>query len=302
MRRNLYNLFPKINLFVTPRWLYLVMKMIFLTLLSLTTVMAQVFTFEREITGYGNATSIAPTVYNSIVVSEESTGLVYILDFEGNKIKTIGGLGWDNYSFWQISDITTTQLNVYIADKGNDRIQVYDRNLNYIYSITPSSPGIKEPFEKPSGVAVTSAGEILILDSGSNSILKLDSKASHLLSFGGVHSGEFRLTDASSIDIVNGIFVSAGDRNILNLFDKFGTGLLKLKLPFVIKKLASVQNILLVSGVNNILAFRLTDNNLINHKFELTGKIPEGDILDIGILENRLLILTSKSIFIYKSL
>ncbi len=55
------------------------------------------------------------------------------LDTLNNALKSIGGYGWSNSTFDEPVDIYATDLRVYVTDKNNNRVQVFDKDLNFLF-------------------------------------------------------------------------------------------------------------------------------------------------------------------------
>ena len=84
---------------------------------------AQTFVEKEQLGDFTSASafSVSPSLH--IYVSDSQTNEITKLDSIGNAIKTIGGYGWDENSFDNPVDIYANVLQVYVADKNNNRIQ-----------------------------------------------------------------------------------------------------------------------------------------------------------------------------------
>ncbi|MGB8024915.1 MAG: SMP-30/gluconolactonase/LRE family protein [Nitrososphaeraceae archaeon] len=69
--------------------------------------------------------------------------------------------------------------NLYVVDAGNDRIQKFDSNGNYItkWGTTGSGDG---QLSRPIGMAIDSSGNIYVCDSSNNRIQKFDSNGNYI--------------------------------------------------------------------------------------------------------------------------
>jgi DNA-binding beta-propeller fold protein YncE len=79
--------------------------------------------------------------------------------------------------------IVDSKGNVYVADSGNNRIQKFDRDGNFITKWGSEGTGNGE-FKKPNGVAVDSKGNVYVADSGNNRIQKFDSDGTFITKCG----------------------------------------------------------------------------------------------------------------------
>ena len=84
--------------------------------------------------------------------------------------------------------IDHSQLYVWVADSGNDRIQKFDGNGKLLMCFgksggtrPPYSPG---EFKTPSGVAVDNEGYIWVVDTGCHRLQKFDPDGDFFLEFG----------------------------------------------------------------------------------------------------------------------
>jgi len=164
-----------------------------------------------------------------------SSGIIYALDSDGNKLlkisskgqvlKWIGGFGWSDEQFDLPSDIWVTGLDVFVADQNNHRIQRYDIELNFISSLEGVSEETgKIDFEYPGAVAQSNRGNVYVADSENGQILKYSSEGDFLLQFGGLGYNEGRLIEPISISITGDetVIVADRERNLILSFDEFG--------------------------------------------------------------------------------
>ncbi|RMF70504.1 MAG: hypothetical protein D6743_00205, partial [Calditrichaeota bacterium] len=169
-------------------------------------------------------------------LSFDPDGNLYILDTGNNRIVkfdsrgrvlgSIGGFGWEKEEFDRPLDITaTTGLDVFVADYNNERIERYDKDLNYISSFY-TDPNLEPElqFGFPSGVAISGQGELFICDNENNRVLKLDLTGQPVLSFGDFNWGEGQLERPAKIELGpdNRVFVSDRKANQIVVFDYFG--------------------------------------------------------------------------------
>lgn len=91
-----------------------------------------------------------------------SAGTHYVLKFTGDKlVKQMGGRGSSNAQFIRPHDIDTGPDGLlYIADPGNNRIQVLSNSLEYIETIQPKT----KPLNEPKYIALDGRGNLFIAD------------------------------------------------------------------------------------------------------------------------------------------
>ena len=163
-------------------------------------------------------------------------GFVYIIDTgnsrivkfnnKGDYVFALGGFGWETEEFDRPLDITVkTGLEVFVADFNNERIERYDKKLNYISSFySEETFSTNLGFGFPSGVDVSAQGELFICDNENNRILKLNTFGQPIVSFGDFNWGDGQLEHPAKVEISpdNLIYVSDQSANQVVVFDYFG--------------------------------------------------------------------------------
>ena len=82
--------------------------------------------------------------------------------------------------------------NIYVADKGNHRVQIYDSSFNYIVTlgVTDESGSDNDHFSGPSAVAIDPVnGNILIMDLNNRRVQVFDSSYNYVTTIAGNGSG-----------------------------------------------------------------------------------------------------------------
>jgi DNA-binding beta-propeller fold protein YncE len=116
----------------------------------------------------------ARPVPGRVAAQHETLDLVPVLDW--------GVQGQGEGQFQEPRDIAIDeQGQVYVADTGNRRIQVFDQEGNYLDQWTQAD----EPFVEPLAVVVNSRGEILVLDSTTTWIYRFSPQGDYLGKFAG---------------------------------------------------------------------------------------------------------------------
>jgi len=141
-----------------------------------------------------------------------------------DSVSNIGGYGWSSSAFDQPLDVAAPNaIDVYVADYGNHRIQRFDRNLNFISSLSlRDSDDPDERFGYPKSVAVDRFGALFIVDGENTRIVKVNTTNSFDRTFGGITSGWGRLVKPVRVRVSDDDIVYVQDGNAIVAFDLFG--------------------------------------------------------------------------------
>jgi DNA-binding beta-propeller fold protein YncE len=217
-----------------------------------------------------------------------TNGTIYILDADENKVSlftnlqnapiTIGGFGWSSSSFDKPTGVATDGVNIYISDFGNHRIQRFDRDLNYISSLsTRDTSDVISRFGYPLDVALSEFGDMFILDGENIRVMKFNAQGSFERSFGDINAGKGKLQNPIRLIATNSrIFV--GDKNKVIVFDYFGN------------YLGSIGE----GIINNLNGFTMLTNGLLVASndtiwwFTREGALQKSSSLDNIIFEERI--------------
>lgn len=121
---------------------------------------------------------------NLIYVSDLWGHQVVVINSEGKLVSKIGSPGSENGEFkFPQSVVVDKQHRVWVADTGNNRIQVFDRKGKFLFSISGKYNLLR-------GMATDNLQRVLAADAVSSKILVFDSKGNKLFSFGGLGSTE----------------------------------------------------------------------------------------------------------------
>jgi DNA-binding beta-propeller fold protein YncE len=117
--------------------------------------------------------------------------------------------------------------NVYVVDRGNDRIEKFDPHGNFLrkwgyYGDTPGA------FDRPYGIA-THGGYVYVADTGNNRIQKFDSNGNYVRQWGGLGSGDGQLNYPRDVatDHEGNVYVADTDNNRIQKFGPHGNFIAK---------------------------------------------------------------------------
>ena len=260
---------------------------------------AQTLVSSGQIGNFNSASSFSVNPAGFIFVSDSGKNEIIKLDTLGNVIKLVGGYGWAESSFDNPIDVFANTLKVYVSDKNNNRIQMFDKDLNYLSQFSTQSSGDdRSAFRYPTGAAVSTQGDLFILDSDNNRILKYNMNGEFQLTIGGYDAGSFSLSVPKQFALTNKEILVI-DSDWLVVFDQFGNGIKKIKLPFIPNNINEAFQNICVNDKSQIIFFN--EPNLENENFNQITFTPniEEEIVDSFVFNNKLYLLTKSSIFIF---
>lgn len=282
------------------------MKYFLFLIFTFNYIFAQNYLYQKDIGSFQSANSFSLSGLNYFYVVDKTDNEVIKIDTLGKTDKSIGGFGSDNYSFDSPVDIFSTALNVYVTDKNNHRLLIYDKDLNYISELdgnnvynNSSSENIS--FNYPINSIVSTQGDMFILDSDNKRILKFDSRGEFLISFGDYNSGSFSLSKPGKIAFLGNSMIAVLDKGRIVLFDLFGSGLNILKLDLKIKDIHSCENGILMNTNDKVYRAGLEENKLTIKEIVFERTFLNGEIVEALMSKDNLYILTRKSISVFKN-
>jgi hypothetical protein len=172
----------------------------------------------------GVATSFDVDLYGRIVLVEAPTGTAALFSADGVLERTMGGTGWGTDQFDSPAAVWMRNgIDIFVADFNNHRIQRFDRNLNFVSSLsTRDSPDAMERFGYPSDVALSRMGDLYICDTENSRLLKFDRSNRVDRVFGGLAAGKGRLHGPTQLEIGPSDRVYVLDVPRIQVFDSFG--------------------------------------------------------------------------------
>jgi DNA-binding beta-propeller fold protein YncE len=114
--------------------------------------------------------------------------------------------------------------NVYVADRGNDRVEKFDRDGNYLTQWGSFGTNNGQ-FEAPFGIAVDSSNNVYVADAGNYRIEKFTSSGTYLAQWGslGGNNGQFDYAFGIAVDGSNNVYVADGVNCRIEKFTSSGT-------------------------------------------------------------------------------
>lgn len=294
-----------------------IMMRIFLTALFLcgiifTSAYSQTYEFAGELGHFQGASSFSVSPIGFLYVADAATNEIHKLDLTGNEVRFIGGYGWDESAFDDPADVFSTTLNVYVSDRNNHRVQVFDRDLNFAATVqargdesrnrnntnTDSDGNIT--FGYPTCSAVSTQGDMYILDSENKRILKFNISGEYALQFGNYRSGEYALNNPQKFAISQDNRIYALDESGMVIFDQFGTGLAKVPTEVSFRSINITFNNLVLTSSDRVFTADLNEKEVQFKEVHLTGFEAGSEIVAGLIFKGNLYVLTQKQIAVFK--
>ncbi len=245
---------------------------------------------------FKSATAISINSLDHIFVTDGEENTLVKLNRNGDIIASIGGYGWDVSTFDSPEDVISKNFTLYVVDKNNHRIQLFDRDLNFIGLIKPQDNNESE-FRYPTSIDVSDQGDIYVLDSEHSRVLKFNSSGNLTAKIGDIDAGNFALSSPKDLALFDNNFCIVISANDLLVFDLFGNGITEISFPFEAKKITTWDKKCFISTSSEVFCFSLTD--LDSPVFTKIHTLADDNkIENITVKNNELFILTNKAIYI----
>ncbi|MFZ0456816.1 MAG: NHL repeat-containing protein [Ignavibacteriaceae bacterium] len=234
-----------------------------------------------------------------LYVTDSDKDELYKLDTSGNIIKDCGGYGWDEGEFDNPVDVFATPLNVYVSDKNNNRIERFDKDLNFISKLyTRESDNKNERFGYPASCATSNLGDLFILDTENKRIIKFDLFGNFIMNFGGFDAGIYALSNPKKFSISNNNFLFVLDGKKIVVFDHYGNGISTFNSGYDLIGINIIFNNMTVNTSKRIFYVSLNEQFSLNEI--ILEEIEENtSIVSSLIFNSKLYVLTPEKIIVY---
>ena len=272
---------------------------IYLFLFSLV-IYAQNYVLDYSFGNFSSASAFSITSSGFIYIADDGDDSLIKLDTLGNIVKEIGGYGWGESAFDTPSDIFATPLTVIVSDKRNHRIQLFNKDLNFISELsTRERDNSEERFGYPLSCALSSMGDLYVLDSENIRVLKFDLFGNYIQNFGGFDGGIFSLKNPIKLAVNSDNSILVLDDSVLVIYDQFGNGKDKINLGNTFTSLKISSGTLILNNENEIYMGSINPGENILSKLNLIGINDELKILSCSVFNNKLYVLTPNEIFVF---
>ncbi len=271
-----------------------------LTVLTLLTDSAAVVV-QSSLHLFQSAFCLSSAPDGRLFVIDQKKHSVYEISSGDSISRTVGGQGWGNYEFDVPTDVASSfLLDLFVVDKNNNRIQRFDKQLNYLHTYDERSlPHIEGRFQ-PQSCALSSLGDLFIIERDGKRILKLTPRVSLEHEFGTYKEGKGAIADPRDIDVTANDEVVVLDKSSIVLFDLFGNFLRRIVLSGSDDWRSvhvSPQAMLAVSSSKIIVFYSDPESSrIIVPSFIIGAKINE-PFADALILNDTLIIITATTLY-----
>jgi tripartite motif-containing protein 71 len=161
----------------------------------------------------------------NILVADTGNHRVVKLNTKGAYLTEVGGFGWDDTQFNEPTGISTgAGLEVYVADRENQRVALYSQHLKLVSLVGGRDVAGALGMGKLGGVAITPEGEVYVTDQDLDQVIQISTFSRTDRSFGGYGygSGELRSPTAIDVDEEGRVYVCDTENDRIVVFDRFG--------------------------------------------------------------------------------
>lgn len=277
------------------------MKRLIISFVILTNLtFAQQIIYLDSFGKFGLANSLDIDLNKNFYVSDILENTISKLDSNGIEIIKIGGLGWGNDSFDEPVDLYTNTLSLYVADKNNNRILRFDKDLNFISEFLGNNNKNNIEFGYPISVGISDIGDLFILDSDNKRILKFNLNGDFISEIGGNDAGIYAISNPIyfTLDKLSNIYIL--DESTIIIFDQYGNNILKFIPEITPLSLEISDNILILINSSRITFYDLKVRKIIADFNGLPNIDEDEKIKSAKLIKNILFVLTTERIIKYQ--
>ncbi|MDP1677590.1 MAG: NHL repeat-containing protein [Bacteroidota bacterium] len=170
-----------------------------------------------------SAVSITINSAGSLFIADQQSHLLFEISENTFSPKKIGGQGWGNTEFDSPCDVTSSFfLDIFVVDQYNRRIQRYDKNLNFIQSFNENTIINLHGRFQPLSCAVSSQGDLFVIDGDAKRLLKINRRSSIVNEFGTYKGGIGAIVHPKDIAVVSNDIIAVLDQASIKLYDVYG--------------------------------------------------------------------------------
>ncbi len=226
---------------------------------------SDVSTAEILLEGLDDARSVRISALGNLFIVETGRNRILKADRNGARIDSIGRLGSGDYQFdLPVAIDPTNELKIYIADRNNRRIQVFDRRLQYLSTISmPHRAGLPSRYQ-PMKLTVDPSGRVYFFDEDRHVVYRFDSNGHYERDFE-LFSEEERIIPVSMTILDDEMWVAGQRGDLLHRFTAQGSYIGFIYAPEPVRALRSSGGHLWMLGSERVIRLG-TDGEVLSAK------------------------------------
>lgn len=249
---------------------------------------------------------------NAISITTDFKGNIYVLDYESceiikynndlKELKRIGKKGWGNGEFFNPTHIDGTGgLNLFVSDKMNSRIQVFDLNLGFVNAILTDIESIDERFriKKPICSILINSQDLYVIDGDDPRVVIFTNQKTPTLYFGSYQSGKVSLVKPKKMvkDSKNIIYIYDEARSQILKYDNFGGYISSINLDNIVS-LCVYNDFIYILTKSSIYIYN-SEKSAFVEEIQLSEKF-SSDLTDILVVSaDKIFILTKEKLYLF---
>lgn len=259
---------------------------------------------QYEVKGFQNAVSISPDNLGQIYVLDNKANQVIKLNENLVEVKRNGKQGWSEGLFDTPTSIdASTGLDLFICDGKNNRIERFDRNLNYISSLVTNLTTFlpQYQFNTPISSILMNSNDMYVFDKDNNRVVIFKDGLNPVNSFGEYQNSNGRIAEGKKMvkDKNNFIFIHDVGQNAVLKFDNFGSFMKKIKIDTIYSISVYNNNLYLLTN-NKVYSYNI-EKNTFDDFYDLMEYKTISDFTDFVVLnEEKYLILEKNKLSYWK--
>ncbi|TVQ72057.1 MAG: hypothetical protein EA363_05125 [Balneolaceae bacterium] len=205
------------------------------------------------LTGLDDARSVRTSTLGNIFIVETGRHRILKADRNGVRLDSVGRLGNGDYQFdLPVTIDPTNELKIYVADRNNRRIQVFDRRLQYLSTLRmPQRSGLPSRY-MPARLVVDPAGTIFFFDEDRHVVYRFDSHGQYELDFE-LFGEEGRIIPAAMAILDDELWVAGQRGELIHRFSLRGSYYGFVYAPETVRSLRASGGSLWMLGTDNVL-------------------------------------------------
>jgi hypothetical protein len=253
---------------------------------------------QYEVKGFQNAVSMSPDNLGQLYILDNKANQVIKLNENLVEIKRNGKQGWSEGLFDTPTSIdASTGLDIFICDGKNNRIERFDRNLNYISSLVTNLTTFlpQYQFNTPISSILMNSNDLYVFDKDNNRVVVYKEGLNPVNSFGEFQNTNNRIIEGKKMvkDKNNFIFIHDVGQNAVLRYDNFGSFMKKIKIDTIYSMSVYDNNLYLLTN-NKVYSYSI-EKNTFEEFYELMEYKTMSDFTDFVVLSKEKYLILEKN-------